>query len=191
MIIHADTDRFITEVVEGNEYKFLFENLVVLDVGCNIGMFSLWIRKFATKIYAVDISKENIDNFNKTIEENKLENIETFLCGIAGLSGKRGIDNRGSAGMGGWALSSGSGDLDVYSVNDFMARQEIDYLDVLKLDVEGAEDEILLAPDFPKDKIKTIIGECHGDRMGNIHIGLERMNYRFHNLGGHFLARKI
>lgn len=192
MNITANTNRFIKEVIEGNEYSLLFKDLVILDVGCNIGTFSLWIHQLARKVYAVDISQENIDNFNKTINDNFVGNIETFHCGIAGKNGLRGIEARGSAGMGGWALSSGSGDLRTYSLKSFMDMNKIDYIDVLKIDVEGAEEEILLAPDVPYEKISIIIGEVHHPHLAsNIKPHLERKGYRYYDRGGLFLARKI
>lgn len=139
MIIHCDTTRYIFEVLEGQEYKFLFEDLVVFDVGCNIGAFSLWMLPHAKQIYAVDRSEEHTALFRKTIADNALDKVKVFTAQIAGEDGEH----------------------DTYSLAGFMSGNNIRKVDILKLDVEGAELEIVNAPDFPADKIKTIIGEHH------------------------------
>ncbi len=78
MILHCDTTRFIWEVLENNEYSFLYDKLRVLDLGCNIGTFSLWIYPHIDKLWAVDSEQEHIDNFSKTIKDNDLRSITIF-----------------------------------------------------------------------------------------------------------------
>lgn len=86
MIIHCDTTRFVWEVLENNEYSFLFDKLRVLDLGCNIGSFSLWIYPRATRIWAVDREQRHIDNFNKTIKDNELRGITTVTDRVLDLA---------------------------------------------------------------------------------------------------------
>lgn len=85
MIIHCDTTRFIYEVLENQEYKFLFDGLNVLDLGCNIGTFSLWIYPHANRIWAVDDKQENIDLFNKTIKDNEMKSVNTYTERVLNL----------------------------------------------------------------------------------------------------------
>ena len=192
MIIHCSTVRFISEVLENEEYSFLYKDLVVMDLGCNIGTFSLWIMKNAKVIHAVDISVENIEHLNNTLRDNLIPNIKTYCVGISGKTETRKALRRGKPEDGGWGIDE-AGDflIDTYSLNDFMSRNGIPYIDVLKMDVEGAEAEIVEAPDFPSDRVSTIIGEYHGDRMERTKRALDLKGYRWTDFGGgHFTARR-
>jgi ribosomal protein L11 methylase PrmA len=87
MIIHCNTTRYIWEVLENKEYSFLFNDLVVVDLGCNIGTFSLSIYPCAKEIHAVDMEQEHIDLFNKTIKDNELHSVYTYTERVKDLGG--------------------------------------------------------------------------------------------------------
>lgn len=78
MIIHLDSTRYIFEVLEQGEYSFLFDKLRVLDLGCNIGAFSLWIYPRSERIWAVDCEQKYLDYFKETIKANGLTGIELY-----------------------------------------------------------------------------------------------------------------
>lgn len=192
MIIHCDTTRFILEVLERGEYSFMFDDLTVVDLGCNVGAFSMWIYPRASVIHAVDLSVANIEHLNKTIKDNGLGKIKTYCCAIAGETGTRKSMDPSAPGDGSWQLSeSGNVAVDAYSLSDFLLRNGINKVDVLKMDVEGAEKEILEVPNFPTNKIDTIVGEFH--------IGTEDIDRLLRNVGysctiypgGHFAARRL
>lgn len=192
MIINCDTTRFIYEVLEQGEYSFLFDNLVVLDIGCNIGTFSLWIAPRAEVVHAVDLSSRNIDLLNQTVKDNHIDNIKTYSCAIAGVNSARDVERKADAGGGGWKLRGSNEDwggekVDGYTLNSFMEKNHIPYADIVKLDIEGAEYEVLQAQDFPVSKIATITGEFHSADPTTI---LEHLGYRCKIYGGHFLARR-
>lgn len=192
MIINCDTTRFVWEVLEHGEYSFMFDDLVVMDLGCNVGAFSVWIYKRASIIHAVDIAIRNIDLLNKTIKDNGLGNIKTYCCAVAGATGTRMALDPSNPGEGAWKLhDKGSLAVDAYSMKDFLNKYGIDKVDVLKIDVEGAEKEILSASDFPKEKIDMIVGEHHcGD--GEIESTLRGAGYSCRIYPkNHFVARRL
>lgn len=191
MIIHCDTTRFLYEVLEQGEYRFMFDDLTVLDVGCNIGAFSLWIAPRAEVIHAVDVSVANIENLNKTIAGNEIPNIRTYCCAITGRNGRRWVsETGGNAGNGGWQVRDIAGEgfeADGYTLASFMDKNRIPRVDILKLDVEGAEYEIMQADDFPVDRISTVVGEIHA---GGLDKEFTRLGYRYIQYGSHFVARR-
>lgn len=191
MIIHTEITRFYGDIIEGNEYSYLFRDLVVIDAGCNTGMFSLWLQDIARQIYAIDISQENIELLNKTIVDSKIHNIQTFCVGISNKTGNALIEQMGQASHGGWRLSeNGDRKIDVYTLSDFMANNKIERADVLKLDVEGEEKKIINSPDFPRESVKTIIGEFHGDDKEPFTLALEGIGYNvLWHPNNHFIAR--
>lgn len=196
MIIDIDSDRFVREVIEDNEYSFLFGDLVVVDLGCNVGTFSFWIHKLAREIHAIDMVKQNIKSLNKTIRKNKLDKIKTYCIAITGNNIQRRYFKDPVLGGGGSEIwERGHFVTDCTTLKQFMATHKINYIDILKLDVEGSEREVLTASDFPKDKVYTIIGELHPDGNGDrieVKDVLEKMGYRYSEpMENHFLARKI
>lgn len=86
MIIHCNSTRYIWEVLENKEYSFLFNDLVVVDLGCNIGAFSLSIYPYAKEIHAIDMEREHIDQFNRTIKDNELKSVKTYVERVKDLN---------------------------------------------------------------------------------------------------------
>lgn len=157
MIFHGDSFRYFWEVYENNEYSFVFDDLRVLDLGCNVGTFSMWIYPRAERIWAVDREQYYIDQFNKTIKDNELQGITT-------------ITDR------------------VHDLAHFMSGHAIDKVDLMKIDIEGDEYEVFDQPNFPAERITTIIGEYHS---GDLEKPLTRLGYRYKDLPRkHFLARR-
>jgi len=196
MIINIDSDRFVKEVIEGNEYSFLFKDLLVVDVGCNVGTFSFWIYKLAKEVHAIDMDPGNIESLNKTIQENKLNKIKTYCIAIANNNMQRKYTKDPVLGGGGSQITEkGEYVTECITLKQFMNKYSIDYIDILKLDIEGTEREVLDASDFPKDKVYTIIGEIHskkGGRRVEVKDVLEKMGYRYSEpTKNRFLARKI
>lgn len=163
MIIHTNSFRYLWEVLEGQEYSFLFKDLVVVDLGCNVGSFSLWIYPLAKEIYAVDMDEGCIHNLRQTIDANGYNKIRVFTERIQGGAGA------------------------------FLDRHGIPKVDVLKMDIEGDELDVVNDPNFPKDRIQTIVGEHHyADHEARVFKErLEALGYRyFEHPNNHFVARK-
>ncbi|OGH24589.1 MAG: hypothetical protein A3B47_03875 [Candidatus Levybacteria bacterium RIFCSPLOWO2_01_FULL_39_24] len=202
MVIEADSDRFVREVINRNEYSFLFKDLVVIDVGCNIGTFSFWLYALAKEIYAIDMVPEIIDNLNRTIATNKIARIKTYCTAITGneLPRRYWKDPVLAAGSS-QIRRDGEFETQSMTLRNFMDMNRIQYADILKIDVEGLEREILSDPNFPKDRVYTILGELHHDtnkvveatdRRIEVKDVVEEMGYRYTEpMKDHFLARKI
>lgn len=191
--ITYNTDRFINEVLNGKEYDFLSYYPVVIDIGANIGTFSFYMYDHAYKIYALEPAQENFDCLIETIEENNLEKIIPLKMAIGDKSFVQQMERVGEAGGGGWRLSeAGDYPVDTRTLEDFMDSQNIEYADLVKMDVEGWEGRIINTPFFPKDRIGTIIGEYHHGIAEDLQGLLEYMGFKYINMkNNHFIARKI
>ena len=156
MIIHCDSVRYIWEVMENKEYGFLFDDLIVLDAGCNIGTFSLWIYPHTSIIHAVDMEQKYLDLFNETIKANSLTKIKLYKDRVTDMA-------------------------------SFMFGHGINMVDILKMDIEGDEIEVFNQSNFPKDRIRTIIGEYHNRPVKD---KLQNLGYRYFDYPNqHFMAR--
>lgn len=190
--ITYNDDRFLKEVIKGGEYSFISYYPTIVDIGANIGAFSLYMYDHAEKIYAVEPSEENLNCLKQTIKDNNLDKIIPIQMAISDHSWISYMQESGAPGGGGWRLSE-TGDIpvDTRTLLDLMESQNIDFIDLLKIDTEGEEIKILGSQYFPSDKVGTIIGEIHNQDAEGIQKLLNWYGYRCQIMpNGHFLARK-
>jgi len=150
-------------------YADIFNNkrdMVVIDVGANIGVVTQYMREYCKKLYAIEPSVEHFEALEKNKEFNKWDNVEVHRLAIADKDGEmilhRNDKNRTCHSL---TLNYGQGEEKVITVgmNSFLKKNKIKEVDFIKFDVEGAEDLILRSEDFKKaaPKIKAIEVEFH------------------------------
>jgi FkbM family methyltransferase len=167
----------INEIYIIKEYDkllhFIKENSIVIDVGAQIGVFSVLAGKLkkGVRVYSYEPFKPNCELLEKNIELNNLkENIFAYELGVGGKKGKRELiicdENTGGHGF---FCENGSTKttINVISLKDIFEKNKIKKCDFLKMDCEGAEYEIILnTSDKYLKKIKAITMEFH--KNGNI-----------------------
>ncbi len=146
----------------------------VVDIGAHIGAFTVWAANRALEglVISYEANPENYQQLEKNVKLNNLSNVRIYNLAIAGNSGSRklylGDTNNG---MGSFYESQTNKFVIVpaISLTEVFIDNNLNKIDVLKLDVEGAEYEILLncPPDYLK-KIKSIVFEYH-DYLRNGH----------------------
>ncbi len=94
--IKNSTDIHIfTEIWMENIYKkknFDIENDdIIIDIGANIGLFSLWACQFCKKgqIYCYEPNNDNFLTLEKNILENKITNVSNFQKIVSNIEGTR------------------------------------------------------------------------------------------------------
>lgn len=77
---------------EEYETKLLLRQLksddIVVDVGANIGYYTLLMAKIAKKVYAIEPDKENFKILKKNIEQNKLKNVHLINVAVGNKQSK-------------------------------------------------------------------------------------------------------
>lgn len=192
-----NVDRFINEVIDQEEYKAAFKAKVIIDIGANIGTFSLWAYPFASIIYAIEPASVNYNNLVKTVQTNNLTKIKPFKLAISAKNETRYLATPNIYSDFTFDFRKGEEqyeheEVECVRLDKFMEDNQIDYVDVMKIDVEGAEYEIL-RDDYMyklKDKIKLIIGEFHngGEEIKTI---LQKLGYDVIIHERQFLAKRI
>lgn len=125
------------------------ENDLIIDIGAHIGMFSILAGKFAPKgkVYAFEPSEENFNLLKENIELNKMENVVPINKAIAKESGIRefALSPDDPAGHAIPYEETNRQKIKVQTINldDFVKENNINKIDFLKMDCEGAEYEIL------------------------------------------------
>lgn len=120
---------------------FKDDNYIIFDVGANIGIIShpLGYKYKKSKIYAFEPSKEIYDLLCKNIYDNTIPvNLglgnENKKCRL-----KYKDDNRGSA----YISENGNEQINIIKLDDYINNNNINKLDIIKIDVEGFELEVI------------------------------------------------
>lgn len=154
-----DTDPIvIREIWEENVYEVhdthFNRNGVVVDIGANIGSFSIYAAHFGAKVYAVEPEPHNLEALNKNIDLNNLrEKIVVCPYGISNYKGVAIINDIGGGSTIKDSVVTGS-EIEVMTLDNLFTLYGISNVDVLKIDVEGSETEIILGAS------KEIINRC-------------------------------
>lgn len=184
----ADIRRYHHDVIENREYDYLprGDNLVIVDIGANLGTFSVWVYDRASVIYAVEPSLANYDNLCRTIKANGLTKIVPIHAAVSDRTGPARL-RRVPGDCGGFTLDNRLGvpaeAIESYTLNDLLAEYKIDHADVVKVDTEGAEALIFNTPDFRSAAAKCpfIIGEAHANGEG-YDVGLQSAGYHIRRI---------
>lgn len=158
------------DVIVGKPYgfSFSFTPAVIIDCGANIGLTSIFFKnKYpAAKIIAVEPEKNNFEILSK----NLCGYTDTVLYnnGIWNKSARLKIEDTG---QGNWGFTvheteeNGENTIAAVSIRDIMLANNIDSIDILKIDIEGSEKELFESGyEFWMQRTKVIIIELH-DRM--------------------------
>jgi FkbM family methyltransferase len=123
------------------------ESGVFIDVGANIGYFTLlasrWVGS-AGWVYAFEPVRQTYMLLRRNIALNNSVNVTTFQVACAAEPGELSIVTGQDSG---WAYLSTDGQggeqVAVTTVDRFVVEQRLDRLDVVKIDVEGADFEVI------------------------------------------------
>jgi len=138
--------------------KILRPDMTVLDLGANIGFYAFIEATRVKQVHAVEPVKYNFDLLTKNIELNKFDNISTYQLAIGGTTGLTKIftSNRCN-----WAtivddrhktpdyierwdkFKKGFEVVSICTLDDFIDKYQIGSPDLIRMDVEGAETEII------------------------------------------------
>lgn len=144
------------------------EHDLIVDIGSNIGAFSIFASGYAKKgtVYSIEPVTENFELLERNSKLNKITNIVLIRKAITESSGERQIFVQlGDTTMHSFYNPKGESKkttVNTLSLNNFMELYKIEKIDFLKMDCEGSEYEILFGtPEKTLRKIKKISMESH------------------------------
>lgn len=157
------------------------EGMVVIDIGANIGMYTLLLSKLVGakgKVYAFEPDSKTFKILQKNVEMSGYSNIEMLQLALSDTSTfvtlKKPDDSLGDAFHYIQKVESGTNDNDIVqaiTLDEFLENKRIREVGFIKIDIEGAEflclkgAEKLLSNEKP-----FIVSECYEDylnRFGN------------------------
>jgi len=138
----------------------------IIDCGANIGIASLYFASIypAARIYSVEADPENFAILkSNTMGEPRIFPIHG--CIVTTPEDTVLFNNLGPA----WSRKLASGDtisgkisVPAITLDALLAKHEIDRVDLLKMDIEGAEREVLSKGDY-LGTVQHVIAELHDD----------------------------
>jgi FkbM family methyltransferase len=135
---------------------------VVADVGANIGLYSVLLARLvgeAGSVHAFEPEANNVRRLRVNLALNDLDNVVVNQCAVFSSSGTQTLNVYRPA-LGSWhtlgrpkltdplrghapAEPESAVEVDTVSLDDYAQAQAIDRLDLVKIDVEGAELDVL------------------------------------------------
>lgn len=142
------------------------KDMIIVDVGSNIGVTVQHFKDHAKKVYAIEPLSAHYEALKKNKEFNNWDNVETFKLAIAGKDGEvtmHPLNNNMTCTSYTNDYGNGGENVKAQTMETFFRENNIEQVDFMKFDVEGAEDDILLSEGFINvaDKIKAIEIEFH------------------------------
>mgnify|MGYP001039418442 CR=1 FL=1 len=150
-------------------YEFkIKEKDVVIDIGAHIGYFSIYssINAKDGKIFAFEPHNKSFEVLKKNLEINQIENVIPQNLGVTKKSGIGSLYLKKDFAIGNSIYKNTDSDLKIeiktISLQDIIKNNDLQRINILKLDCEGAEYQILLNLDNQTlQKIDKIVSEMH------------------------------
>ncbi len=159
----------IWELFRGGAYRPLepIKPRTIVDLGANIGVFAAYcVKAFGDGLEryvgvepdaaSFEILKENVDRLGLTDRSH--------LVRVA-VADREGVDMFDTSGTS-WShcLSpDGSDVVDVRRLSTVLDDAGVERVDLLKIDIEGAESELLRDVDAWAERVDLLVAELHGD----------------------------
>jgi FkbM family methyltransferase len=140
------------------------KDLTIFDVGAYTGITANYLSDFARVIHAVEPNKENYECLVETVKYNKLDKVKTYKAAITAKDGPVKLFNGGQNSanniLGG---AAGFEEVEGWSLDTLFKKTGETHVDLLKIDIEGAEFEVIGGKAFKDNagKIDLIMGETH------------------------------
>lgn len=148
------------------DLHFPVEPRLIIDGGANVGYSTAYFanRYPKAKVIAVEPSHDNAMMLRENCQSYK--NVEVVEGGLWSESGHLRISNPTDLA---WAFQCEMAPADApdafpaFSVDTLLDRSGFERCDLLKLDIEGAEEQLFSAPEKWLDRVDTILVEIHND----------------------------
>lgn len=166
-----------------------YDTGVFVDIGANIGAVSLYVDslnhgrdedKPKIKVYAVEPEPHNLEFLKLNIKENPTKHITVVENAVWHEAKSVQISNRGgNASIYEHPNNAGYTEVQAITIADIFSRFNIKEADVMKIDIEGAEYDLLInTPDDILKRIKFLTLEfdsCNDGRFGTMVDKLARI----------------
>lgn len=155
-------------------------NPIIVDIGANIGSFSIYVHEINKTlkpvIYAFEPYPDNADLTLSNLKRNNIENYHIIQKAVAGQNGTALFDISGA--FDSFKLNTKSDqsiEVITTKLSTFCELNNIDRINILKIDIEGGEYDIIKHDlNFINQKVEVIFIEYHNFDVDNVQLLLRK-----------------
>jgi len=185
----------ILEQFENGFYSFLDDNeeVVLVDLGANIGLFSLYMSSICSEVYAVEPTPSHIEIMKDLVENLGVKNIFPHQVAIHTKNGEEEFQlNSSNSTMNSFlrhGIDPGGTDsvlVPTTTLADFIKNNVKKRVNFVKMDIEGFENVIVHDPSFEDalKEIDAIYVEVHDfEGVGKMEENVDKVVERLESLG--------
>ena len=147
--------------------KLFTKNNIFIDIGANIGIYSLLLSKYSKRIYAFEPETENYSRLLKNVNNGNTQNISIIQKAAYSESGKKKLFiNASDAGWHSLFLKTNVFQVvNTVTLDNFIKNKRLKNIGLIKIDVEGAELEVLKGLSNTLKKGPPILIEINRPRL--------------------------
>jgi len=164
---NEDIYRFDSEV-----RSILTKRDVIIDCGAHIGLFSLCVSQYVDRVYAFEPDIANCEYFRRNLELNDIKNVILSTKAVANIVGERDFlvscKSPATSSFYEYPFFNDDGEssltrkVECITLKDVFDENNIDFCSLVKMNIEGAEFEVLLnLPSDIYEKIEMFVIESH------------------------------
>jgi FkbM family methyltransferase len=185
----------ILEQFDNGFYTFLEDNedMVMVDLGANIGLFSLFMSPLCSEIYALEPTPSHVEIMEELLEKLEVKNIFSHQVAVHTENGEEELQlNSSNSTMNSFlrhGIDPGGTDsvmVPTVKLSDFIKNTVQKRVNFVKMDIEGFENVILHDESF-EDAIKEIDAlyvEVHDfEGTGKMEENVKKATERLESLG--------
>ena len=185
----------ILEQFQNGFYSFLEDNqeVVMVDLGANIGLFSLYMSSICSEIYSVEPTPSHIEIMKDLLDKLQVKNIFPNQVAIHTKNGEEEFQlNSSNSRMNSFlrhGIDPGGTDsvtVPTTTLADFIKNTVKKRVNFVKMDIEGFENIIVHDPSFEEaiKEIDAIYVEVHDfEGVGKMEENVNRVVERLESLG--------
>lgn len=184
----AHVQVIINEMNSDKIYDHIFQslnrdNLRVLDIGGNIGLFSLYVQPACSKIVAIEPTPYHVEVFSELVDVLGYDNIVIVPGAVSDKTETQSFYlNVTNSTMNSLNFIDGIGydeklDVNAYTLSDIIDLAGFEEVDFVKLDIEGGEEQVLFCDDFEvaSKRIHSIYVEVHQGLGSDLNKCIQRL----------------
>lgn len=156
--LFADPHRHEPEV---SEFLYKTKGKLFVDVGANLGRYEILLSRNYERIIAIEPSLENISFLKRNVDNAKVKNVDFLRCAVTDKDGTATLfygDHCASHSLI-EQVTEGTEQVRTISLDTLLKKE--DNVDLVKVDVEGAEWQVLEGSKEVLPRIKQWMIELH------------------------------
>ena len=139
-------------------------NDTIVDLGAGIGgELHFYDERMESQghVYAIEASPDSYRKLNKLVQKNKLQNVTTYNIAITATNGSVWIEETDAYKANQINSKQSGKEVPGLTLDDFVKQQGITRIDLFKVNIEGAEEQIINGMESSVNIINNFAISCH------------------------------